>query len=105
VYTKLQGSKSTKPFVGTGPALYFAHHLISLIKTSKEWAEAHPGEQTFEGVGSGTEVVGSAPSDEGRMLKFGLIPTAVGGTSIDAWVPGAPLFEHMLVQVSSKDCL
>ena len=77
------GESKARATPGTGPGLYFALHLLSLIRQSQ----------------GSTALRASATQADDEVL-IGLVPTAVGGTSIDAWVPGAPLFEHMVVQTS-----
>ena len=87
-----QGSKSKKP-CGTGPALFFAHHLISLIRASDEWAavvKEECGEQAADD--------DARAMDKLSNLRIGLVPAAIGGTAIDAWVENAPLYEHLLKQ-------
>eukprot|EP00802_Teleaulax_amphioxeia_P010633 Tamp_10661.p1 GENE.Tamp_10661~~Tamp_10661.p1 ORF type:complete len:328 (+),score=56.42 Tamp_10661:143-1126(+) len=88
----LGGSKSKKP-CGTGPALFFAHHLISLIRASDEWAavvKEECGEQAADD--------DARAMDKLSNLRIGLVPAAIGGTAIDAWVENAPLYEHLLKQ-------
>jgi len=61
----------SKRACGTGPGLFFAHELTRLMRANNQKETAEP-------------------------LRIGLIPTAVGGTCIDRWLPGEVLFESMV---------
>lgn len=69
----------------------YTHDHVLMLDKSNQWLIAkHPlhfDKPAIVGVGPGLQF-GISMSKESNGHKIGLIPCAVGGTSIDVWVPG-----------------
>ena len=69
---------------GVGPGVEFGSRISEAISSSSEW-------RLDRGRASGRD----------RSARVGLVPTAVGATNIDVWLPGGALFSNMMAQAAA----